>query len=114
MDLYLGFSTVAIVVTIAVSFAISLVPFGLAYLKLSGKMVTACNNSRVMAAACHVIRKSNYERNDCYDGLLDDDMATMKLRWGVVKYPEGDEPGRLAFGTEGQVLGDPVVGQVYR
>jgi hypothetical protein len=40
-------------------------------------------------------------------------IALQKLRWGVVRVFENGQPGHLAFGTEDQVVGEPIDRQEY-
>lgn len=135
----LQYSTIAIVVSLCISICVASAPIVLAIFKLPGKMVLAKNSSAAISAACHCIptassydisyqhdvpllqAKGDVARTASDEQELLREMATSKLRWGVVSntplerseyYGEGN-PGHLAFGTMEQHVTEPVDGNFY-
>ncbi|OIW32319.1 hypothetical protein CONLIGDRAFT_642048 [Coniochaeta ligniaria NRRL 30616] len=135
----LQYSTVTIVISLCVSISVASAPIALALFKLPGKMVLAKNSSAAISAACHCIPTASSYDISYQDGVpllpskgetrhnandeqeLLREMATSKLRWGVVSnnllerseyYGEGN-PGHLAFGTMEQHVTEPLDGNFY-
>jgi hypothetical protein len=120
------------VITVVLSFCLSLVPIVLAVFKLPGNMVLAANNSAVISAACHAVptetaiddmlgAESRYSNprplasaNVSSEYVLRE-MSRRELGWGVVSTGRGTaaEPGHLAFGTPKQIVDVAVVGEYY-
>ncbi|RFN51744.1 hypothetical protein FIE12Z_3947 [Fusarium flagelliforme] len=110
----LGFSTLAVLITIAICFCAILIPIFIGRKKLSKDMVVFAGNSVVLSAACHVMRLQTAKQEGDVDTALiqrgqarESDIAARKLRWGVVVPYQGGRPGHLSFGVAEQHLGPP-------
>lgn len=110
----LGYSTLATLITIVISFCAILIPIFVGRRKLSKDMVIFAGNSVVLSAACHVLRlQTEKQEGDADTALMqrgqarESDIAARKLRWGVVLPYQDGRPGHLAFGVAEQYLGPP-------
>jgi hypothetical protein len=126
-------------ISLVICLGLALVPVIVAASKLPGKMVIAGNCSAVISAACHSVPSSrpSPERSDSTNKtfVIEEvswaensgtarrevvDLVTGKLKWGVIPDLENDttQPndtsvGHLAFGSEGQDVGEVVEGELY-
>ncbi|KAK0649217.1 hypothetical protein B0T16DRAFT_127146 [Cercophora newfieldiana] len=136
----LAYSSRSIVISFAISLAVALAPLILGYVKLPGNMPMAQNSSAVISAACHCVptRSSHGTSTETLDKPLLQarsprsltesiteykskssnkdalwDLATGKLKWGVVSPGREGEPGHLAFGGPNQEISEPVEECLY-
>lgn len=132
----------AILISLVLCIVVAIIPIGLAFVKLPGKMVVMGNCSAVISAACHCFPPGDldslisFDTRELSSSRLTEDqseaattgsahdlygLAVGKLKWGVLSCPaetsDGSQetsPGHLAFGSEIQDVGEVVEGQVYK
>ncbi|KAK5659147.1 hypothetical protein OQA88_1237 [Cercophora sp. LCS_1] len=127
----LQYSTVAIVISFAVTMLIAIMPFYIARTKLPGPMVLAGGNTMVISAACHVVRHPGggglvepLETTSAQDGETSPEDAALvsvalgRLKWGAMAGVDrlgsnSQRVGHLAFGSQEQGVEEPVQGQWY-
>lgn len=122
----LGYSTVAIFISLAAVLVISFIPMAVGLRRVQAHVPTAGSDSIVIATACHPVPSSPepertgsraagmayvgraVESSEVDQEIARSEIVKGKLKWGVLKEPDDTgrrrRPGHLGFGTEAQVL----------
>lgn len=124
VDMFIGYSMRAMVLTVAISIVAVSIPMFLGFRHLPSGSVVVGTGSEAMAAHCPTIMIDNRLQGSnqgqqgvigMWDGAWRSRRHLQPLRWGVLNLGSATlgRPGVLGLGTEDEVLGSPVEGQMY-
>jgi hypothetical protein len=103
----LGFSPIAIILVIVMISVMIVLMVGIGFIPYARGMPFAASNSMAISAACHTVEV--FEANEAVEG--NNDAATRRIQWGVMRAADGDVPGHCGFSAEH--VEAPVKGELY-
>lgn len=124
VDMFIGYSMKAMVLTIAVAAVAVSIPILLSIRRLPPASVVVGTDSAAIAAYCPTNRigirhqgvtEGRQVAVAAWDDVWRSRRHLQPLRWGVLNLGSATlgRPGVLGLGTEDEVLGPPVEGQMY-
>lgn len=124
VDMYIGYSMRAMILTIAISVVAVSIPVLLSVRHLPPASVVVGTDSAALAAYCPTntigfrnqgLSEGQQDAITAWDDVWRSRRHLQPLRWGVLNLGSATlgRPGVLGLGTEDEVLGQPVEGQEY-